>query len=83
MTGENNLKAFSRAIDRFCQKHRKFGIPRMMLYIVFISAGVFVLGLITAGDVLRSLAFLPGRIFEHGEVWRLITWVFLPLTNNI
>jgi len=72
------LKALSRAIDKFCQKHRGFGVPRLMLFIVLISAVVFIIG----GDGLISfLAFHPALIMR-GEVWRLITWIFLPLNNN-
>ena len=73
------MKAISRAIDRFCQKYRGFGIPRLMLFIVLISAVVFIIG-----DVgfLAFLAFNPVRILS-GEVWRLITWIFLPVNSGI
>ena len=72
------MKAISRAIDRFCQKHQGFGVPRLMLFIVLISAGVFILDL-GGGDigVIRFLTFRPDDILS-GQVWRLITWIFLP-----
>ena len=69
------MKALNRAIDRFCQKHRNFGIPRLMLIIVLISAVVFVIG---GGGLLRFLSFNPALILR-GEVWRLITWIFIPI----
>ena len=72
------MKALSRAIDRFCQKHRGFGIPRLMLFIVLVSAGVFIIG---GNGLFNFLAFHPDFIFR-GQVWRLITWIFLPLTGN-
>lgn len=72
------MKAFSRAIDRFCQKHRSFGIPRLMLFIVLISAAVFIIG---GNELFNFMAFSPALIMR-GEVWRLITWVFLPLPAN-
>jgi len=77
--GERNLKAFTRAIDRFCQKHRGFGIPRLMLYLVIISAIVFIL---SGEGMLAWLSFDPGLILS-GQVWRLVTWIFIPVTTNI
>ena len=71
------MRAFSRAIDRFCLKHRRFGIPRLMIYIVFVSAVVFLF----SDELVSRLAFHPGLIMR-GQVWRLVTWVFLPVTNQ-
>lgn len=82
-TGGISLKALSRAIERFCQKHRNFGIPRLMLYIVFISAAVFFIYMMdTTRTLLSLLNFHPVPIMR-GEVWRLLTWVFLPLNENL
>ena len=75
------MKHISRAIDRFCQKHRGFGIPKLMLFIVLISAGVFIFSSI-GSDLILFLAFSPDLILR-GEVWRLFTWVFLPLAPNM
>jgi len=69
----DGVRAISRIIDRFCQKHRGFGVPRLMLCIVLISAGVFIVGGI---GLFAFFAFDPVMIMR-GQVWRLITWVFL------
>jgi len=54
-----------------------------MMYIVLVSAAVFVINLMdTTGTLLTLLAFHPGLIMR-GQIWRLVTWVFLPLNNNI
>jgi len=52
-----------------------------MLAIVLISAGVFLIG---SGGLLdlNFLVFNPILILR-GQVWRLVTWLFLPLTGNI
>jgi hypothetical protein len=50
-----------------------------MLFIVFISAGVFIIG---SGGLFNLLTFHPALIMR-GQIWRLITWIFLPLSNNI
>jgi len=50
-----------------------------MLFIVLFSAGVFIIG---GAGLFSFLAFHPPSILR-GEVWRLLTWVFLPITGNI
>jgi len=53
------------------------------MYIVFISAGIFIIGgFIIGSDLFIFLSFDPVRILQ-GEVWRLITWIFIPLSPEI
>jgi len=68
------LRALSRAIDKFCHKHPRFGVPRLMIYIVFVSAVVFLFG----NELIPRLQFNPVLIFR-GELWRVITWIFIPV----
>ena len=76
------LKFLNRAIARFCHKHRRFGIPRLMMFVVFISAVVFLIDMMdTTGLFLRLLDFNADRVMS-GEIWRLITWIFLPVSGN-
>ena len=49
-----------------------------MLFIVLISAGVYLIGGV---GLFNFLGFSPAAIMR-GEVWRLITWIFLPLNSN-
>jgi len=49
-----------------------------MLYIVIISAVVFVIG---GNGFINFLAFSPVLILR-GELWRLVTWVFLPFSGG-
>jgi len=72
------MKAINRIIDRFCQKHRNFGIPKLMLYIVIVSAVVFLVG---SSEMTGFLLFWPPDILQ-GQVWRLFTWIFIPINNN-
>ena len=77
------MRALSRAIERFCAKHRRFGVPRLMRYIVFISAAAFIIHMMDqTRTLLILLSFHPGLIMR-GEILRLVTWVFLPLNDNL
>ena len=75
------MKAISRAIDRFCQKHRGFGIQRLMLYIVVISAGVLVARIAVGDEFFNLLRFDPYEILR-GQVWRLFTWIFQSINSG-
>jgi len=78
------VRSLSRAIDRFCLKHRRFGLPRLMTYIVFVSAAVFVISLMDeTRTLLDFLSFHPYLIIHHGQLWRLVTWVFLPVNSQL
>jgi membrane associated rhomboid family serine protease len=53
-----------------------------MRYIVFISAAVFLISIMdTQGRLIPQMRFIPDYILE-GQVWRLITWVFIPIQGN-
>lgn len=75
------MKSIKNAIDRFCYKHPNFGIPNLMKYI---AIGSVIFWLINAvNPVLMSyLRFSPAAIL-HGQVWRLISFVFYPPSSGI
>ena len=78
------MKAFNRAIDKFCARHRRFGISRLMMYIVAGTAVVFLVGMMdTTGTFYFHMAFSPEHIFKQGQVWRLISWVFCPFDGSL
>ena len=69
------------AIDRFCAKHRNFGIFNLMRYVVIVNAAVYLLYLLTGSNYrLISLLALEPALVLKGEVWRLITFVFIPFS---
>ena len=65
-------------IDRVCAKHPRFGISNLMLYIVIGQVAVFILDLFFRG--MLSSYWLPFSrdLILHGQVWRLVTFIFLP-----
>lgn len=72
-----SLKSLSNAIDRFCYRHPRFGIPNLMMYIVIGNLIVFVLDMVSNSTCSAMLYFSRAAIF-HGEIWRLVTYIFVP-----
>lgn len=72
------------AVDRFCARHPNFGIPRLMLYVVAGNVIVFLLELMTSTKNPEALSFLTFQLsgLLHGEVWRIVTFIFFPPGSN-
>ena len=69
-------------IDRFCNKFPRFGIPHLIKFIVFGTGLVYILTHIVNDFTLFDwLSFHPWRIME-GQVWRLISFIFIPMQEN-
>jgi len=76
------LKAFDRMIARFCYKHPRFGVKNLMLIIVIGNIAVWLLGMMdTTGTLAYYLMFSPELILK-GQVWRLVTFVFMPPSQS-
>ena len=62
---------------------RKFGrlaIKNLMSYIVFANAAVYILYMFDR-TFINNLVLIPSRVFQ-GEVWRLITFLFIPPSTS-
>ena len=75
------MKAISKCLDRFCYNHPKLGIPQLMKYIALGNVFVFIADLLTNGMVSYWISFYPGLILR-GQVWRLVTFVIVPLSTG-
>ena len=76
------MKGIMRAIDRFCARHPRFGIPNLMLVIVVGNAVTFVLTMIdTTGLLYHNLMLNIGAVL-NGQVWRLLSFVFVMPSRN-
>lgn len=77
------MKSFDRAIERFCYKHPRFGIRNLMKIIVIGNVVAFFLSYLdTTGTFLSYLYFSP-RLILRGQIWRLVSFVFVPNYNSI
>ena len=67
-------------IDRFCSRHPGFGIPNLMLYIGVGQVIVWLLELLF--PVMSFWLPLYAPLVLQGQIWRLITFVFIPKSAN-
>mgnify|MGYP002627330857 CR=1 FL=1 len=81
--GGDFLRSLNQRIDRFCLTHPRFGIPRLMLFIIIGNALVYVFGLMDTTDTLYYLLYFDPAMFCRGQVWRLLTYVLVPGTDGI
>lgn len=69
-------------LDRFARKHPRLGIPRLMLYVVVGNLIVFLFDQFSMSSFSSLLAFDAASILK-GEVWRVLTFIFVPIPGNI
>ena len=75
------LKKLYEAVDRFCARHPRFGIPNLMLYISIGTILVYVLLQFSDYTAISFLTFNLAYVL-HGEVWRIITYIFVPMYGS-
>ena len=77
------MRSFMKRVDMFCYRHPRFGIKNLMLIIVAGTAAVYLLGLMDrSGQLLSFFLFNPAAILQ-GQVWRLVSFVFFPMSGGI
>ena len=72
-------------VQRFCARHPRFGIPNLMLYIVAGNVLVYLLMMFTRSADAGALDFLTLNTAAvlRGELWRVVTYVFVPGSSGI
>ncbi len=76
------MRGFMRRVDMFCYRHPRFGINNLMLYVVIGTFLVWLLGAMDrSGTILSYIIFEPYSIL-HGQIWRLVTFIFFPITSD-
>ena len=74
------MKDPMRLVDRFCYKHPNFGIPGLARYIAVGSGAAWVIGLIN--HVLYGYLSFNAQAVLHGQIWRLISFMFVPYDTS-
>lgn len=85
MIGEEatDMRKLDQAVERFCWNHPRFGIPRLMMYVVGGTILVYLVAMMdTTGRLLSLLRFDP-QLFCRGQVWRMVTYVFVPNSTGV
>lgn len=71
------MKKLNQAVDRFAYHHPNFGIPNLMIYVVAGNVIVYLLTVFAGYSAVSFLTF-DWRAIIHGEIWRLVTFLFFP-----
>lgn len=71
------MRKLSAAVDRFAYNHPRFGIPNLMRFIVAGNVIVYLLTVFAGIGPVSFLAFDWASI-KSGELWRLVTFLFMP-----
>ena len=69
-------------LNRLERKIGRHAIPNLMLYMIVLYAAGFLLNMFAPGFYIRYLSLDVYRIL-HGEVWRLVTFVLQPPSDNL
>ncbi len=73
------MYAMQNWLDKFCRKHPRFAIPNLMMYLAVGSAIVALLDQFSMGASASALLYFDRGLILQGEIWRLITFVFVPI----
>lgn len=76
------MRKLNEAIDRFCATHPRFGIPGLMRFIVGGNIVIYLLSMFAGYGTLDFLALNPALVLR-GEVWRVVTYVFMPTNSGL
>ena len=67
-------------LDKLERPLGRFAVPGLMRYIVILNALVYMLLLASPG--FESLLVMDRGAVLRGEVWRLVSWIFIPNTTS-
>ncbi|MGI6085899.1 MAG: hypothetical protein ACOYIF_10760 [Acetivibrionales bacterium] len=71
-------------LSRLELRYGRYAISNLTLYIAVLNLAVFILSILTGGfGIVGLLTLNPERIVKNLEVWRIITFVFIPETFSI
>ena len=77
------MKDPMRLVERFAYRHPRFGIPNLMRYICIGNVGFWILGVLLKNYVLLSYITFDAQAILHGQVWRLISFMFYPISGSM
>lgn len=82
LEGVTMLKNLRRNFERFCARNRDKGIPNLMLYIAIGNLIVYLFSIIDPTNSVHSFLYFNPTLILHGQVWRLVTYIFTYVTGS-
>ncbi len=76
------MRAIEKWLDGFCRNHPDFGLPNLMLYVAIGNVAIYLLDTFSLGGSISSFLTFSRSAVLHGQIWRLITFVFLPQNGD-
>ncbi len=77
------MKKIYDAVDRFCARNPRFGIPNLMRVIVAGNVLVYLLMMFTQSNPMAlDFLYLSPLHVLRGEVWRIVTYAFMPTAGS-
>ena len=75
-------------LNKLERKFGKYAIPNLMTILIFGMALVFLLDTFTAANPdyeysLSQLLYFDRDLIMQGQIWRIVTFLFLPPDDNI
>lgn len=75
------LKNFRRNLARFFYQHNDKGLRNLMLYVAVGNVIVYLFSLIDPSNLLYQMLYFDRDAILHGQVWRLISYVFTEMAG--
>lgn len=75
------MRDLQRRIERFFFRNREVGVRNLMLFIVIGMILVYAVNSIDPSNTLYKMLRFDREAILHGQVWRLVTYVFLSAYN--
>lgn len=69
-------------LDKLAFRFRRYGVRNLMNYLVGGMAAVFVIDLVAPGLNLSFWLSLSREMVLRGQIWRLLTFVFVPTSSS-
>lgn len=65
-------------LDNLERKYRRYSISNLMKYIITLNAVFYILSYLSPTIDIESYLTLNPAAILHGEIWRLVTFIFIP-----
>jgi len=69
-------------IDRLERKYSRFAIKNLTKYLIIGTAFVFIISLFDDFRYIEALLTLEPSLVMKGQIWRLVTFVFVPFVGS-